>query len=105
MVDIVVLPMGLQTPSAPSVLSLTPPLGTLCSVQWLAESIHLCICQALAEPLRRQLYEAPVSKHLLASAIMSGFGDCILDESPGGTVSGGSFLKSLLYTLSPYLLL
>ena len=30
-----------QDPSAPSVLSLTPPLGTLCSVQWLAESIHL----------------------------------------------------------------
>jgi hypothetical protein len=29
--DTVVLPMGLQTPSAPSVLSLTPPLGTPCS--------------------------------------------------------------------------
>jgi hypothetical protein len=27
LVDIVVLPMGLQTPSAPSVLPLTPPLG------------------------------------------------------------------------------
>ena len=35
---------------------LAPPLGTLCSVQWLAESIHLCICPALAEPLRRQIY-------------------------------------------------
>jgi hypothetical protein len=31
-------------------------LGTLCSVQWLAVSICLCICQALAEPLRKQLY-------------------------------------------------
>jgi hypothetical protein len=31
--DIIVLPMGLQTPSAPSVLSLIAPLGTLCSVQ------------------------------------------------------------------------
>ena len=61
--------MGLQTPSAPWVLSLVSPLGTLCSVQWLAESIHLCICQALAEPLRRQLYQAPVSKLLLAYAI------------------------------------
>ena len=40
--------MGLQTPSAPWVLSLAPPLGTLCSVQCLAVSIHLCICQALA---------------------------------------------------------
>ena len=40
LVDIVVLPIGLQTPSAPSVLSLTPPLG--CSVWWLAESIRIC---------------------------------------------------------------
>jgi hypothetical protein len=31
------------------VLFLAPPLGTLCSVQLLAESIHLCICQVLAE--------------------------------------------------------
>jgi len=50
LVHIVVLPMGLQTPSAPWVLSLAPSLGTLCSVQWMAVSIHLCICQALAEP-------------------------------------------------------
>jgi hypothetical protein len=27
----------------------------------MAVSIHFCICQALAEPLRRQLYQAPVS--------------------------------------------
>jgi hypothetical protein len=47
LVDIVVLPMGLQTPSAPSVLSLTIPLWTLCSVQSLASSICLCFCQAL----------------------------------------------------------
>ena len=105
LVDIVVLPMGLQTPSAPSVLSLTPPLGTLCSVQWLAVSIHLCICQPLAEPLRRQLYQAPVSIHLLASKIVPWLGNCIWGESPGGTVSGWPFLQSLLYTLSPYLLL
>jgi hypothetical protein len=29
--------------------------------------IHFCICQALAEPHRRQLYQGPVSKLLLAS--------------------------------------
>jgi hypothetical protein len=34
--------MGLKTLSAPWVLSLAPSLGTLCSVQWLSESIHLC---------------------------------------------------------------
>ena len=33
--------MGLQTLSAPSVLSLTPPSGTPCSVQWLAVSAQL----------------------------------------------------------------
>jgi uncharacterized membrane protein YczE len=44
----------LKTPSTPSYLSLTLPLGTSYSVQWLTVSIHFCICQALAEPLRRQ---------------------------------------------------
>jgi hypothetical protein len=33
--------MGLQTPPAPWVLSLAPSLETLCSVQWMAVSIHL----------------------------------------------------------------
>jgi hypothetical protein len=66
----IVPPVRLQTPSAPWVLSLAPPLGTLCSVQWLVETIHLC--QALVEPLRRQLYQAPISKHLLASTIVLG---------------------------------
>ena len=33
------------------------------------------ICQALAEPLKRQLYQAPVFKQFLAFAIASGFGD------------------------------
>jgi hypothetical protein len=72
LVDMLVLPMALQTPSAPSVLSLTSPLGTLCSVQWLAASICLCICQALTEPLRRQLYQAPDSKHLSPTIVSLG---------------------------------
>jgi hypothetical protein len=92
--------MELQTPSASWVLSLAPLLGKLCSVQWLAESIHFCICQALAEPLRRQLYQAPISKHLLASTIVSRFGGCLWDGSLGGAVSGLSFLQSLLCTVS-----
>jgi hypothetical protein len=71
---------------APSVLCLTPPLGTPCSVQWLAVSICLCICQALAEPLRRRLYQTPVSMHFLASTIVSAFGDCIWDGSPRGSL-------------------
>ena len=91
-VDTVAPSMGLQTPSASSVPSPTPPSGTLCLVQWLTVSIHLCICQALAEPFRRQPFQAPISKHFPASAIASGFGDCIWVGSPGGAVSGWPFL-------------
>ena len=88
LIDIVVFPMELQTPSAPSVL-------------WLSVSIHLCICQALPEPLRRQLYQAPLSKHFLASTIVSEFVDCIWDESSGGKASGWVFLHFLLCSLFP----
>jgi hypothetical protein len=52
----------LQTSSVPSVLSLVTSLRAPCSVQWLAGIIHFCICQALAEPFRRQLYQAPVRR-------------------------------------------
>ena len=90
--------------SAPSVLSLAPPLGSLCSVQRLAVSIHICIGQDLAEPLWRQMYQAPVSKNFLSSAKVSGFDVCMWDGSPDGTVSGWPFLKSLLYSLSLYFL-
>jgi hypothetical protein len=75
--------MGLQNPSASYILSLAPPLGTLCSVQWMAVSIHFYICHALAEPLRRQLYQAPVSKLLLAFKIVSGFGGCLWMDPQG----------------------
>jgi hypothetical protein len=71
LVDIVVLPMRLQTPSAPTVLALTSLLWSLRSVQCFAVYIHICIGQALAEPLRGQLYGASVSKHFLASASVS----------------------------------
>jgi hypothetical protein len=70
------------------------------TVQWMAVSIHFCICQALAETLRRQLYQAPVSKHLLTSTVVSRFGDCMWDGSPGGAVSGWSFLQSVLHFVS-----
>jgi len=101
----VVLPMGLQILSVPSVLSLTPPLGIPFLVQWLAVSMHLCICQALADPLRRELFQAPVSMNFMASAIVSGFVDCMWDGSPGMAVSGWPFLQSLLHTLSLYFIL
>jgi hypothetical protein len=56
LVDIVVLPVGLQSPSTPSVLLLNPLLGPPYSVQWLTANICLCICKALAGPFRRQPY-------------------------------------------------
>jgi hypothetical protein len=87
-----------KSPSAPSVLPLTPQ-----SDGW-AASIHICISQDMAEPLRRQLYQAPVGKHFLASAIVSGFGVCMWDGSPGGAVSGWPFLQSLFHSLSLYFL-
>ena len=90
-----------KAPSATSVLPLTPPLGSLCLVWWLASSPHICIGQNLEEPLRRQ--SAPVSKHFLASTIVSGFGLCMWDGSPGGAVSV-PFLQSLFHSLSLYFL-
>ena len=76
--------MSDKTPSAPSALPLTPPLGSLCSVRWLTASIRISIGHDLVEPLKRLLYQAPVSKHFLASAIVSGFVVCMWDGSPGG---------------------
>lgn len=64
--------MGLRSPTVASDLPLTILLGCLCSVQWLAVSICICISQMLAEPFRRQFYRAPVCKNFLATAIMLG---------------------------------
>jgi len=74
MVGIVVL-KGLQAPSAPSILSLTPLIGTMFSVQWLAARINLRVCDDMAEPLRRQLYQASFSMHFMTSEISSGLGN------------------------------
>jgi hypothetical protein len=93
-----------KAPSAPAVFSITPPLGTLSSVRWLAVSLPICIGQDLAELLRIQLYQAPVSKHFLVSTIASGFGVCMWDGSPGGALTGWPFLQSLLHSLSLYFL-
>ena len=69
MAYIVVLPMEVENLLQ---FSLLPPLGTLCSVQWLAASIGLCICKALAGPLRKQPQQAPFGKHFLSSIVISG---------------------------------
>jgi hypothetical protein len=94
--------MGLQIPSAPWVLSLAALLETMCSVQWMTVSIHFCICQELVESLRRELHQAPLSKHL-ASTIVSEFGNSMWDGSSGGTVTRWPFFQFLLQTLSLFL--
>jgi hypothetical protein len=66
-------------------------------VQWLAWSIHLC--QTLVEPLRRQPYQASISKYFLASTIVIGFGVCICDRSPGGGGAGGQSFDGLSFSL------
>ena len=73
LVHIVVPPIGLQTPSAPWILSLAPPLGALCSIQQMTVSIHFCVCQALAQPHMIQLYQGHVS-NILAYSTVSAFG-------------------------------
>ena len=69
LVDIV-LPMRMQTPSAPTVLALTSLLGYLPSVECLALYIPISIGQALVEHLRGQLYRAPVNNLVLTSVIV-----------------------------------
>jgi hypothetical protein len=93
--DIVVLPMRLQTPSASTLLALTSTMGSPCSVQCLTVYIRICICQDLAEPLKGQLYHALISKQFLESAIVSGFGVCMWDGSPGGAVTVWPLLQSM----------
>jgi hypothetical protein len=66
----------------------------------LAASICICSSQVLTEPLRRQLYQGPVSKHCLASAIVSGFGVWRWNGSLGGVVSAWTFLQTMLHSLS-----
>ena len=76
LVDIVGLPMGLKIPKLlQSFLKLLHWGPCAESDGWLWASVS--ISQALAEPVRRQLYQVPVSKYFLASAIESRFGVCI----------------------------
>jgi len=66
----IILPMCMQSPSAPSVLPLTLSLESLLSVQWLAMGI--CFCLRFWQSLSKgsYAYQAPVCKHILVSAIV-----------------------------------
>jgi len=101
----IVVLMGLQTPSAPSILSITPHLGTQFTSMVGCEHQSLYLSGS-GRALRRQRYQAPVSMLFLASAILSGFGGCMyMGWIPRWAVSGWPSFQCLLQTLSPYFLL
>jgi hypothetical protein len=101
-VDTVAPSMGLQPPSASSASSPTL-LGT--PEFSLKVGCELPPLYLRFWPLRRQPYQASISKHFLALTIMSGFVGCIWDGASGGAVSVWPFLKSWLHTLSPHFLM
>ena len=68
-------------------------------------SICICILQVLAETLREQLFQAPVSKLFLASQIVSGFDVCRWDGSLDGKVSVWPFLQPLFHFFSLHVFL
>jgi hypothetical protein len=102
LVGIVVLLTELQTPSAPSILSLTPHWGPH------AQSMIGCEHLPLYWSGSGRASQDPVSKHFLASPIVSGFGVYIWDGSPGEAVSGWPFLQSaphFVYVFPPVTIL
>ena len=81
MVDIVVLPMWFQTPSAPSVLSLTPPFGdpVLSAVVGCKHpTLHL---SGSGRASGEKAVSGSFQQSFLASTIVSAFCECIWDES------------------------
>ena len=96
LLDIVVLPMGLQSPSAASFLPLTLPLGSPGSVQWLTVSICICIDQVLAEPLGTAV-PGSCQQTLLGISNSVWFDVCVWVVSLGGVVSEWPFIPSLLH--------
>jgi hypothetical protein len=86
LIDIVVFPMGLQTPSTPSVLSLTLLLGIWCSVQWLAVSICPCICKHSHVSILQQ------TSHLSITVINYNGHACLMKEQ-NSTLCFKFFLK------------
>jgi hypothetical protein len=63
----------------------------------LAMRICICISRMLEDPIRGQPYQAPLSKCISASPIVSGFVVYRWDGSLGGAVVGWPFLQSLLH--------
>ena len=91
MVDIIVLPIGLQT------LSLIHPLGSPCSVRWLAEYLHLSSSgDGRASHRTAMPCSCLQSLHGISNSVK--FGACTWDGSQVGLVTRWPFLLSFLHS-------
>ena len=87
-------PLPLKPEKAPF-SSFSPSPNSSIGLLMVSVMTGICIGQDLAEPLRRQLYQAPVNKNFSASAIVSGCHICMWDGFP----SEGQSLDSLSFSL------
>jgi hypothetical protein len=95
LVDTVVVPMGLQTPSAPLVLPLTPSLASPCSVWRLAASIRTSIWSGSGRPFSRDSYT-----RLLSASASWHQQECLgLVSADGMDPQVGQSLDGLSYSL------
>ena len=88
LVDTVVLPMRLQSPSASSILPLTLLKESLTLIQWLGVSICNCLSQLVVEYFRGHICQALVCMHNMASVIV-----CVHWMDPKLVQSLGAFLS------------
>jgi len=88
--------MGLQSPSAPSVLPLALPLWSP-RLSLMIGCICLYFGYVLVEMLKEQPYHAQVSKCFLASTVVLGFGICRWNGFLDRVVSVCTFLQFLFH--------
>jgi hypothetical protein len=94
-----------RAPSIPSVLPQLFHWGPCAkSHVWLGASASVLVRIWQSHSGDKLYLAPPVSKHFLASAIVTGFGVCMWNGSPYGAVSGWHILQSLFHFLSMYFL-
>ena len=97
LVDTVGLPVGLPSPSAPSLLALILPYGSLTSVPFFVVGICICFSQLLGRAYQRTGVLGSCCKQNIASIIVSGIGAHPWNGSQVGTVKVWPVLESLFY--------
>lgn len=71
------------------------------SIQWLADSICICLCQWLVESHREQPCHTSMCIHKMALVLVSGFGVHVWDRSQVGLINGWPLFQSLLHFFLP----